>query len=204
MIFFFFLIMGTISAEPISSESYYKCLNPASSPAWFAGRAPPRDGRWLEFPTVHICKNAPVSEARARKAINYWSKLGYKIAGPVMDSTVSACITGEYQHGVITVDLVGQGFDFDYLAMTRVYRYTQTRDIVAAKIEIQKKSGHSPRVLEHELGHAMGWGHIRRQYHIMHPERDNTGTDSYGLRNKFPVCFILTKSYLIEETLYLD
>ena len=43
-------------------------------------------------------------------------------------------------------------------------------------------NAHKDRVLEHEIGHALGWQHYRQRYHIMHPEWRYGGYDSYGIR----------------------
>ncbi len=194
---------STVEADKVSIP-YYKCSEPPSDLAWLAGRSPIQDGHWLESPTIYVCKGTPIKESRVRRAISYWKRLGYSVNGPIMQSEIPACYTGNYKPGAIVIDIPGQSFDLKYSAMTRAYRQKKTREIVGARIEIQASWCSKERVLEHEMGHAFGWGHIRRQYHIMHPEHEHGGSDSYGLKNKFPVCFNTDKSYAVEEIVYFD
>jgi len=37
------------------------------------------------------------------------------------------------------------------------------------------------KIVEHELGHALGWKHHNRSSHIMHPNLDSTGRSVIGV-----------------------
>ena len=114
--------------------------------------------------------------------MNYWEKLGYKFSDIVIEKDMYQCISQNY-HGEIVFTLPNQEFNSQkYMAMTRITTRKSTNEIVRATIYITKKKSESPRVLEHELGHALGWQHYKQSRHIMNPDWRAGGYDSYGLR----------------------
>lgn len=145
-------------------------------------RNPTRDGVWIYKPTVIVCDGTPITEARVRKAMGVWKKLGYDMDGPIMNSVIPQCFNDEYSFGNIVIDLRGQVFQEDKLALTKTYRITDTRMIVGVKIYIQGFASTTERTIEHELGHAFGWNHFNRRYHLMHEMHYYGGWDTYGLR----------------------
>jgi predicted SprT family Zn-dependent metalloprotease len=80
------------------------------------------------------------------------------------------------------IGLVDQNFIEPNLAMTRTLTSNRTRQIVMSKILIKADSATKQRVLEHEFGHALGWRHFNRRYHIMNSEWDRGGWTTTGLR----------------------
>lgn len=70
------------------------------------------------------------------------------------------------------------GFTED-LGVTRSIVDHDTREILSAEIEVYVVR---ERVLEHELGHALGIKHVFRSGHIMHPEWNSGGWNNEGLR----------------------
>ena len=144
-------------------------------------RSPKAYYRWKEIPEVRVCKSAPVSRSRVEKALRFWRNLGYEFDGPFFDDESAWCI-GERDIGVITIDIIGQDFKEPNMAMTRVYHDTRYAKIVGAQIQIKKSQAGKDRVLEHEIGHALGWKHHPRRFHIMHPDWKEGGWDTKGLR----------------------
>jgi len=53
--------------------------------------------------------------------------------------------------------------------------------VVGARIEIRADSYDRPLLLEHELGHALGWPHHNVEGHIMHRALGKTGKETSGL-----------------------
>jgi hypothetical protein len=151
--------------------------------AFGSSKVPEKSGCWNAEPAIFVCAGAPVNRVRVENAISVWERLGYKIHGPFMNSTIPACLTNSMMRGMITISLNGQDFPEKKAAITRTYR-TKDGAIVGAKIEIKSKWSRSERVLEHELGHALGWDHYSRRYHMMNPIHDYGGWDMTGLKNK--------------------
>lgn len=147
-------------------------------------RQPRFDGGWLGSPIVYVCPNTPISLARVSRAIRVWERLGYNIVGPIGGVDIPECFGDSYRRGAILIKLRGQTFNEDNLAMTRTYRITETREIIAAVIQIQAFAPQRERVIEHEIGHAFGWNHFNRKLHLMHAIHNEGGWDTYGLRRR--------------------
>ena len=179
--FIIFLIHATSFAEGLADLSIEQIE--FEEVASF-NRKPSVDGNWNTTPSVYICPNTPITFNRVRKAINVWQRLGYDIIGPFSGENIPECIGDSYRVGSILIKLRGQSFNESNLAMTRTYRYTDTREIIAAVIQIQAFAPERERVIEHELGHAFGWNHFNRRLHLMHEMHSRGGWDTYGLRRQ--------------------
>ena len=147
-------------------------------------RLPYKKGEWINTPTVFVCRNAPINRTRIYQAIRFWERLGYEINGPYMNSELPACLGSEdFSWGNIVIDLRGQDFPEDKIAVTKSFRKTKDNTIVGAVIELQGNAATQERTIEHEIGHALGWQHYNRKYHIMHSVHQQGGWDVYGLRS---------------------
>ena len=179
--FIIFLIHATSFAESLQDLSIQQIeIEEAAS----FNRRPSVDGAWNITPTVYICPNTPITHSRVRKAINVWKRLGHDMIGPLSGEHISECIGDSYRRGAILIKLRGQSFNESMLAMTSTYRYTETREIIGAVIQIQAFAPERERVIEHEFGHAFGWNHFNRRYHLMHEMHSRGGWDTYGLRRQ--------------------
>ena len=85
--------------------------------------------------------------------------------------------------GEILITLPEVGFESSQIASTRVSRRIADNVIIKAKIFIMPRNARKTRVLEHEIGHALGWSHYNQKFHIMHENWMKGGYDSKGLRN---------------------
>lgn len=142
---------------------------------------PQQKYKWKDPPNIRICATSEVPLSRVDHAVRYWSRLGYDF-GLVRKDYLSTCMNPRW--GEIIITLPEAGFASSHMAATRLYTSNATGDIVKAKIFILPKNARKDRVLEHELGHALGWSHYRQRYHMMHPNWHFGGYDSYGLRQK--------------------
>ena len=147
---------------------------------------PVRKGTWIVEPTIIICANAPVREDRVKRAVDFWKNLGYNLGEIVVaEPNDFSCVREIILIGEIIIDLVGQDFLVtDHLAITRTWIHKETNEILKAKIEIMSGWGNSERIMEHELGHALGWRDYNRLGHIMHEQWDIGGHNTKGLKNE--------------------
>ena len=143
-----------------------------------------RAGHWRRTPTVVICEHAPVERDDVRKAITWWNKRGYIFYHSIYLRGLRAqeiCNSPD-PTGYITINLVTQEtFEAgDNLAVTHFYIDNDTREIDWAKIYL--KSHVAERVLEHELGHALGWMHTEARGHLMNEKLIYGGWGDKGLK----------------------
>lgn len=162
-----------------SQEIQYNTHTIASYEHSFAVGKPQRQAIWSMEPNIRICASTSVSVSRAAQAARYWEGAGYRF-GTITRDPFSTCMSPKY--GEILITLPESGFSDTHLASTRIYTDTKTGDIVKAKIHILPKYARKERVLEHEIGHALGWLHYRQRYHMMHPTWYLGGYDRSGIR----------------------
>jgi len=135
---------------------------------------------WKAPPTVRVCNDAPVSKSEVEHALEFWRSLGYEFGTVIWDDKTGWC-RGSTYFGSITIMANKQFLGEEILALTR--RRTYNLIITGARIEISDKGIGKPLLLEHELGHALGWPHYKVEGHIMHPILQKSGIDTFGLQN---------------------
>ena len=163
----------------IAQEDAILKINDLQPTEVFALGDPARKAKWIGPPNVRVCASAEISLTRTYRALNYWERLGYDF-GIVRKDNFSMCMNPKVGEIIITLPEVG--FSSSHMASTRLFTDNETGNIVKAKIFILPKYARKERVLEHEIGHALGWSHYRQRYHIMHPNWSSGGFDSFGLR----------------------
>ncbi len=141
---------------------------------------PHKNANWQHPPDIRICSDTGVTAFRINHAISFWKKLGYNFGSVSIDNSAN-CMRVYF--GEILITLPDGSFDNSKIASTRVYSKTNTDEIVKVKIFIMPKDSRKARVLEHEIGHALGWTHYNKKFHIMHSNWIMGGLDTFGLRN---------------------
>lgn len=137
---------------------------------------------WIRPPVIRVCESSGVTVRRAERAADFWRRLGYTIGDIFMDSGTGVC-GSDGLPGEIIILLVSSDIPMeDNIALTRTYYYTSSRQIIRSQIYINTYSAEKERVLEHEIGHALGWMHYNRSYHIMHRDYKRGGHNTSGLR----------------------
>ena len=118
---------------------------------------------WRYAPTVRVCKVSPLSVNEVAAAVKWWKDLGYDF-----DLIYSSDCIEANKFAAITITLdQGELFMNNLLGSTTLYADPETKEIYWANIELRHP--YTARVLEHELGHALGWLHARTKGHMMHP-----------------------------------
>ena len=156
-----------------------------------SAQGPELAGYWTEPPNIKICSNVHVKKSRIDAAVKFWERLGYKIGKVTISDewkySLLGCLAAP---GEITFRVPPQGLSFRgadgsyFLAITRTYRLIETSEILAADIFVQNEADYSrERIIEHELGHALGWLHHDSSYHIMHSEYQKTGHRTSGVHH---------------------
>ena len=171
-------LLSCVTGADLENIIYVSDQKPAE--AFVIGK-PTRKAVWETEPKVRVCASTKISMYRVEAAVKYWEKLGYNFKYSYKDYIID-CM--EPRYGEIIITLPEGGFSGHHMASTRIYTSNRTGNIVMAKIFILPINGMKERVLEHEIGHALGWSHYNQKTHIMHPTWRYGGHDSYGLKNK--------------------
>jgi len=147
---------------------------------------PSQVARWDKDPTIIVCEYAPVSEIQVNSAIAFWEHLGHKIlySRDTSNTKISTPCNQKKPAGFITVHLVTVGISLPptSLAETHFYVDNTTNQIEWATIYL--RSGVKKTVLEHEVGHALGFLHFNKINHLMNEMWEMGGWDSDGLEKK--------------------
>lgn len=147
-------------------------------------KRPPKVGTWKLTPTVIVCEHAPVTEVQIKSAVNFWKGLGYRFYSTQYKyDPLNKCLSKSPQ-GYIVIHLVTQGIRLEEssLAQTHFYVDNDTNEIQWARIYMRPDIRDT--VLEHEIGHALGFLHYNMINHLMNQKWTMGGWDKDGLANK--------------------
>ena len=149
---------------------------------------PPQVGIWRLTPTVVVCELAPISETQTKSAVRFWKRLGYNFYRTQYKSSGGAALNtvcrDKTPTGYIVIHLVTNGVKMESksLAQTHFYVNNETNEIEWAIIYMRPEI--RAQVLEHEIGHALGFLHYNQINHLMHEKWTLGGWDKEGLENK--------------------
>ncbi len=176
ILFFWLSCLGALASETFM-------LRISSPPVLevFVLGLPHQKAAWDVTPTIRICQSSEVDVYRVSHASRYWEKLGYKFDGVYLDSSPT-CMNPRF--GEILVALPEGDFRSSHMASTKIYTHVKNNTIVKAKIYITPRNSKKQRVLEHEIGHALGWSHYNQKFHMMNSNWFLGGYDDRGLRQK--------------------
>ena len=135
--------------------------------------SPPTLGEWHFTPVIEICDEAPITRELLQEGLSWWKKRGYRF-GEIQEAVPNgACETGSVR-GTITIHKIKFSS-----ASTTYLHVLESGQINWAKIYLSEPM-HS-RVIEHELGHALGWDHYDVPGHLMHTNLLLGGWNDSGL-----------------------
>ena len=166
-------------AAPVSASDYVS--NYIKIPA--VQNTPPKIGKWLTTPTVIVCEYAPISRAQINSATAFWEQLGYRFyTTQYKYDPLNKCLS-DNPIGYIVIHLVSSNIKMDdtSLAQTHFYVDNDTGEIEWAMIYMRDDIRKT--VLEHELGHALGFLHYNMINHLMNEKWTMGGWDKKGLEN---------------------
>ena len=129
--------------------------------------------KWGDPPVIINCYGKPLPEAVVVRAIDYWTLRGFPIAFYEMNPSKETC-SHEYIEGFIIIRR--DELPNDPKALAKTARLTRLTWVVAGVIKLKPGTYNLDLLLEHELGHALGLGHVEVEGHIMHPLYMSMGT----------------------------
>jgi len=143
--------------------------------------APGQVATWTLTPTIIVCEHAPVNQRQVIKAVNFWKRLGHKFYSTQYKyDPMNKCMMDE-PVGYIVIHMVTSGVAMEETALAQTHFYIDnlTNKILYAKIYMRADVRET--VLEHEIGHALGFLHFNKINHLMNEKWMMGGWDTEGL-----------------------
>lgn len=128
-------------------------------------------GTWRMPPDLVLCDHPSINLEEVIRAAQWWKDRGYPFGIIEENPHHPACIgMTNWSYLTVTISLPSTGYKFTNYGSTTIYH--TMGDILGAQIEVSEPR---VRVLEHEIGHALGWLHWNHSDHMMHPRWSSGG-----------------------------
>ena len=145
---------------------------------------PPQVATWKRTPTVIICEYAPVKEEDIDKAVDFWKDLGYRFFDTQYKYDPLKKCSSSTPVGYIVVHLITQGIKLDESSLAETHFFVDNDHNEIEWAIIYLRSNIRETVLEHEIGHALGFLHFNSINHLMNEKWTMGGWEKEGLENK--------------------
>ncbi|MDB4337633.1 matrixin family metalloprotease [bacterium] len=141
--------------------------------------------KWDTMPGITLCPGVPVTIERIKEAVLFWEDLGYRFDDIDQVPSTMLCQPswGTITFRVPTGEELTRAVADGHLATTRYSTLVSSPEsLIMAQIYFQRNNvSELPLVVEHELGHALGWLHHDLKGHLMHPVYSSTGHNTQGV-----------------------
>ena len=145
---------------------------------------PPQVGTWSTTPTVIVCEYAPITQAQINSAVNFWKGLGYKFYRTQYKyDPLNKCLS-DTPKGYIVVHLITSSIKLEETALAQTHFYVDNNTNKIEWAIIYMRNDVRATVLEHELGHSLGFLHFNQINHLMNEKWTMGGWNKEGLGNK--------------------
>ena len=125
-------------------------------------------------PVIANCYGKDFSSLQMTRAIGYWKTLGYNISSYENEPEPSICAKTWTEGYIVLRKSRASAMEANTLASTK--RYTIGYTMLGAEIFYSPGAQNLDLINEHELGHALGFGHMKLDNHIMHPLYNKMGS----------------------------
>jgi len=131
---------------------------------------------WDDDPVVVVCPDSQITPYRVAKAIEWWGIRGHEFAYYHFDNDNVICSRGTFIKGVVFIRADGELLPDSYATTARL---ALAGKMQSASITLPNEHKYMPRLLEHELGHSLGFTHVEKAGHMMHPIHEYGGEKFY-------------------------
>ena len=129
--------------------------------------------KWKSSPIIANCYGDDFYELKLQTAVKYWRDKGEDIAFIVIDPPESVC-SKDYIDGFIIIKKAPKG-SLGEGTLARTHTKIEYLELRSALIHFEPGTQNLTFIVEHELGHALGWKHINEIGHIMNPTYELMG-----------------------------
>ena len=145
-------------------------------------KSPLKVGTWGLTPTIIVCEYAPISQTQVNSAVMFWKGLGHKFySTQYKHDPLNKCMNPQ-PVGYIVIHLVTMGVPMEQNALAQTHFFVENHSNEIKWAIIYMRSDVKKTVLEHEIGHALGYLHYNKIGHLMHAKHIQGGWDSEGLK----------------------
>jgi len=133
----------------------------------------PQRGEWENAPIAVLCGTSSFEIDQVNNVVERWEDRGHLFLGVIEQDFCPS----ENTDGLIYIRGAGPRIgEKDGLAYSIMNE--DTGEILSSSIEIFV---HLEKVLEHEIGHALGYDHVSREGHVMNSKTSKVGSNDEGL-----------------------
>ena len=125
-------------------------------------------------PIIINCYGDDFPELHLVRAIDYWVVRGESVGFYEMNPPAQVC-ENDHLDGFIILRKAPRG-KLSESTIAATTRRTQVFKMKSAVIWFRPGSYNLDLIIEHELGHAFGYGHLEEEGHIMHPSYNKMGS----------------------------
>lgn len=134
---------------------------------------------WSLKPIVVNCYGEEMNEQKVLGAIKFWENNDEHIAFYEHNPPEWVCKEESIIGFILLKKAKFNQLDSNTLASTR--RYTSFEEIKASVIWFAKGSQNLDLLIEHEIGHAIGYSHVNEVGNVMNPVYENIGSNFKGV-----------------------
>ena len=145
---------------------------------------PPQVATWNLTPTIIVCEHAPVSQTQIKSAVRFWKNLGHRFFRTRYKDDPARKCGDSSPDGYIVVHLVTEGVKMEESSLAQTHFYVNNENNQIEWAIIYLHSDVRETVLEHELGHALGFLHYDKLDHLMNQKWTQGGWNTSGLESR--------------------
>ena len=130
---------------------------------------------WRKPPTIVVCyQDFPVHKLYV--AVDFWQIRGQKIEGIIPDAPSGICNVAHIPDTIIIRRAPRGKLKLGQLAVTE-RRSDMENNMISGVIWFDHQRLNEPWLIEHEVGHGLGFAHVNKRNHVMNPWAPNMGPE---------------------------
>ena len=132
-------------------------------------------GYWDYPPAILDCTYSTLTKERLVESVLFWEKNGIEFSFVESEPPDKIC---ESNHIYGFIIIKNDTLEWPTIGKTESSKAIDGK-INSSLIRLNVGNANDPKLLEHELGHALGYGHYNELGHIMHEFYDYSGYEFY-------------------------